>query len=489
MFSNRIDSAVFFGLVLLSSTLVGTNAEETENGIYNSTNDYSTPLSFAQWCGSAGGQNFCNLRLFMLVGGELMMVDSGSSTLAFCDTPNPDYVRDIQRVQVFDEFNEPRNLSQCTKYGAGTHGWYGETYTGTIESNGVVSTGGTFAIMNKSVGLVGNQCGPILEGSVGIENSTDAVRGIMGIGRNDKFMFSDQIIGESWTDGAIESGRCLRYECECPRPVAKGFYSSFMLSLYYNDIYQFAITWDGSIGKDSGKLLWNEEAESAIPDYYPKIPIVMERKLSNGLFSSNVSAIFVNGVNMNVSTLQYYFDTGSGYISLPSKVYDFVNESDEPSVIDFYYYTLEDWQFGNETFNTTFFNVTVTRELLDARVFRKSYAGLPKFFGLNVFRYIDNILINFNGTEAYFQSTIREHILDLPEDLPLGELIGSASNETQELNITNATTGEIETNTTTFISEVITNITQFSAAPNHWNTRSMVTTTVLFVSTVATCWL
>jgi len=418
-----------------------------------------------------------------------MMIDSGSSTMAYCDPPNPDFVTDIQRIQIFDESNQARNLSQCIRYGTGTHGWYGETYTGTIETNGVKTTGHTFAIMNKSVGLIGNQCGPVLEGSIGIENSTDAVRGIMGIGRDDKFSYEDMIVGESWTDGAIEMGQCLEMECECPTPIAWGFNSSFLSYLNQFDIYQFAITWDGSLGKHSGKLLYNEYAEKDILELMPKVPIEMDPLRSRRLWSTNVTSIGWNGVILNTATTHYFFDTGSGYISLPEQIYNIVNSTDQPAIIDFYVPTI-DWELGN----VTSFNVTVTRDLLDARVFRKGHDGGPFFFGLNVYRYLDNIMINFNSTQAYFRANIREHILDLPADLPLTRLAGSKSNETQELKIVDETTGEVNVNTTNFVSEFITNSTggenpdspSPTAAAHRWATGSSIKAILAYLVVVAT---
>ena len=41
---------------------------------------FGMPLSFAQWC----SKNFCNLRLFAVIGGELMMVDSVRIEEEYC---------------------------------------------------------------------------------------------------------------------------------------------------------------------------------------------------------------------------------------------------------------------------------------------------------------------------------------------------------------------------------------------------------------------
>jgi hypothetical protein len=51
-------------------------------------------MSFAQWC----TDDFSDLRLFAEIGGELLIVDSGSSSLAFCDYSDPDFVTDSLRM-------------------------------------------------------------------------------------------------------------------------------------------------------------------------------------------------------------------------------------------------------------------------------------------------------------------------------------------------------------------------------------------------------
>jgi len=368
--------------------------------------------------------------------------------LAFCDPPNTDFVTDQSRVNIYDGEGIPHNLSQCVKYGGGGHGWFGETYTGTIVTAGIKHEGQVYTIMNKQVGLVGNQCGPILEGSVGIEPNT-TVRGIMGTGSNDKYTYSDFINASTWTDLAIKTGMCIWNECVCPPPIASGFASTFMSKLAQHNIYQFGITWEGILGKNTGKMLWNEEAEKAIPDFNPKVAIEKDpTRTFGGLWGTNVTGIAMNWTMTNVSQTMYYLDTGAGYISLPAEIYDNVTDG---TVVSFFFDTL-DWEYGN----STQVNVTVTQELIDARVFRRASQGGIHLMGLNIFRYLDNLLISFNDTDPYFRATARaDHILDLPAKLPVGELATSVSEDIQELNVTNATTGEVKQNSTNVVSTTI----------------------------------
>jgi len=455
-------SGMFLTLLAFSSSLVGARADPEIDfaGIY---------VSFAEWC----TPDFCNLRFFTVIGGELLMIDSGSSSLAFCEAPNPDYVTELSHVAVYDEDGESNNISQCMLYGRGDHGWYGNTYTGTIETAGKKGDGQIFTIMEKHVGLNGNQCGPIFGESIGLADSS--VRGIMGIGRNDRYTYSDAINRSTWTDIAVSSGVCGWGECQCAQSVASGLNSTFLSALNNIEITQFAITWDGTLGENSGKMLWNEDAGKDIPEFKAKVPIEMDPQRSFGMFSTNVTRMVVDGVDMNVTQRQYIFDTGAGYINLPSEISESIKDG---SVVTFTMPAM-DWEYGN----TTDFNITVTQELIDAKVFRYVPAGSNSFFGLNIFRYFDKILINLDEAQPYFLASVRETpILELPAKLPVGKLAGSISNEMQQK--INATTID----STNIISTAIMNstgVTPASAAANIRNTGMVLTNVALAVATLA----
>jgi len=148
--------------------------------------------------------------------------------------------------------------------------------------------------------------------------------------------------------------------------------------------------------------------------------------------------------------------------------------------------TMDDWFLGN----TTYLNMTVTQELKDAGVFRRSAAGGIHFIGLNIFRYMDNLLVNFNDTQPYYRSNAREiHIVDLPDKLPLSsEFATSKSEDAQDLNVTNTTTGEIIQDSTNVISTAIMNNTGVMP-PSGASTRMMARVgsvfTILALVTVA----
>jgi len=353
-----------------------------------------------------------------------------------------------------------------------------DTFIGTIGN----LTGQVFTVMKKHVGLTGNQCGPIMPGSIGLENST--IRGILGIGRNDKFSFSDAVNETTWSEDTRRSlGRCNSFagECECPERLVRGINSTFIRNLEDHDIYQFAITWNGTLGLNTGEMLFNEDASKAIPPNFPKVPINTAKQLSFGLFGTNVTHMWVDGVYTNITQRNYIYDTGAGYISIPEELKPLFDDGNDHN-LTFIYPVIEPWDVNENCtedpdplycgLDYTSITMTVTQELIDARVFRwKSGDTSPHMFGLNGHRYVDNILVHLNGTK-YFQAIAREHIVDLPAKLPVGTLAGSVSNETQNIEdivIVNETTGNISKDNTNHISQTIMNITGMSAATSIWS--------------------
>lgn len=421
--------------VIIAMFLLSSSSLSSSVGVVRALVDMkgNLDMSFAQWC----TDDFCDLRLFAEIGGELLMVDSGSSSLAFCDYPDPDFVTNSMRLSTKDPSSGERvHISQCQKYGAtGSHGWYGESFVGTFESSttqtaagtGVKTSGVYYTIMQKAIGIEGNQCGDTIEGSIGLEKST--VRGIIGLARNDIYFISSEIDESTWTNTAVQTDNCNDRDCLCPtQPVISGVNSSFLNILgYWGVVRQFAIVWDGTLGKNSGKLLSGDDASKDIPNNTPKNPIETDPSKSMGLWSTNVTGIMVDGTDMEIGTRQYVFDTGSTHISLPSNVFEQVQKKELQSTVVFTIPTIS----GADS---STFTVTVTQELIDANIFRESKTETEiHSFGLNIMRFLNNVLINFDDiNQPYFMNVPRkDHILELPANLPVtGDLAGSESNVT-----------------------------------------------------------
>jgi hypothetical protein len=327
--NNSILIIRYASVIIAMFSLLSSSSLSSSVGVLTALADIhgNSDMSFAQWC----TDNFCDLRLFAEIGGELLMVDSGSSSLAFCDYPDPDFVTNSIRITKKDTSSgENVHISQCQKYGAtGSHGWYGETFVGTFESSttqtaagtGVKTSGVYYTIMEKAIGIEGNQCGDMKEGSIGLEKST--VRGIMGLARNDIYFISNEIDESTWTDTAVQTNNCNDGDYLCPtQPIFSGVNSTFLSIIGDYGVSQFAVVWDGSLGKNSGKLLSGEDASKEIPNNTPKNPVETDPSKSMGLWSTNVTGMMVNGKDMEIGTRQYVFDTGSAHISLPYNVFE-----------------------------------------------------------------------------------------------------------------------------------------------------------------------
>ena len=209
------------------------------------------------------------MRAYTEVGGRMINVDSGSSAIAFCEEPLG--VQDATPLLN----GEGEELSSFVRYGEVSNGintyWFGKTYTGglpwgssgsILEANysvmeEVENTNGV--LTSKTLGA-NDMCGtPSPErGALGITRNSE---GILGIGtKGEPFMPSRDIIyseeSESWSilyDNISERERVLK---------STNTESSFMRSIRSlpPEEQKFALTWNGSLGPNTGALLIGREA-------------------------------------------------------------------------------------------------------------------------------------------------------------------------------------------------------------------------------------
>ena len=190
------------------------------------------------------------------------------------------------------------------------------------------------------------------------------------------------------------------------------------------------MTWDGTLGKDSGTLLLGDAASSSIEQSAPAL--FLDRKYFDGsggygVYQTNVSGIELNGEVMPINVTQYVYDTGTPFISLPSAVYDDIYSSNETSTVVFSILTVEGGEAKIE--------MTITPELLEEGVFQSTFSDTDvHFFGLHIMRYLETVLLNFGSTYPFIKVLPREtFIIDLTTDLKVAEeLAGSSTNTTEE---------------------------------------------------------
>lgn len=416
--------------LLLAAALMAA-AEEPPKLDANANNiPDSFDISFAWWCAQIVSSNpiSCSFRAFADIGGVPCLIDTGSSTLAFCDEPAPPNIKDVSRAM---QISTDANVSQCIEYGGGSlsHGFFGDSYHGNVSYSSdhdpnLALDGVIFTVMEKMVGESGNACGPAAPGSRGMKDD-QSIGGIWGVASAalNNVVYSDDMDQAAVTwEGVPEDGQCnaTAGQCQCPQAFTI-VNDSLLQYLVQNGAEEWAISWDGSLGDGSGKMLFGDAASAALPVDAPKVPL----DFSDGFYRCNVTAIEVDGATMNQDgPISYIFDTGTPQLTLPPSVASALQGKTSGNVV-FYLDMINGADGEYATINTT-----ITLDLFNAKEFEIGSSGSYYFFGLPLMRYLDNVVLHFGGEQQYFMGIQREvHITDPPPKLPLtGDNDGKSMN-------------------------------------------------------------
>jgi len=361
----------------------------------------------------------------------------------------------------------------------GNHGWFGSSYIGSIveledTDEDTPTANSVFSVMDRLVGLNGNLCGPIKDGSIGLEQS--AVRGIWGIAgmipgtEYNTFVYNDGIDLSTWPDKGdrmVEAStnggtaQCKNEDnkdgdgCQCP-VVAATLPTNFNSAFKRRGADRYAINWDGTFGKNTGQILIGNEMNPnwKYGDKAPKIEMIHSAR---GVIKMNVLRMEVNGINIPINLTSYKIDTGSPNIALPQEVYDaikFDGGKNLPNVtnITFLIPTLNDDgddNSDNATITATKLELSATQELMNEGVFIPAPSGSTEnlgnntaeehlVMGLNIMRYAVAIGFVFApDPQPYLQFMPRtpQHILTSIKEIPVSEngLAGSFTNVTIDL--------------------------------------------------------
>lgn len=423
-------------LLLLATTAITTAADDPSTLGANAPNiPKSFDISFAWWCAQtvASSPISCYLRAFADIGGVPCLIDTGSSTLAFCDEPVPPNVKGVSRAMVL---STGANVSQCVEYGGGSlsHGFFGSSYFGNVSYSSdadanLALDGVIYTVMEKKVGESGNACGPAAPGSRGMKGNQN-IGGIWGVASAvlNNVVYSNDMdqAALTWED-VPEDGQCnaTAGQCQCP-PAFNFVYDSLLQYLVQNGAEEWAISWDGSLGDRSGKMLFGDAASAALPVDAPKVPL----DFSDGFYRCNVTAIEVDGATTNQDgPISYIFDTGTPQLTLPPNVVSALKASAAQGKtsgnVVFYLDMLNGADGEYATINTT-----ITLDLFNAKEIEMGSSDSYYFFGLPLMRYLDNVVLHFGGEQQYFMGTQREvHITDPAPKLPLaGDNDGKSMN-------------------------------------------------------------
>jgi hypothetical protein len=381
----------------------------------------------------------------------------GSSNLVFCQIPNPTKVYNVKRL-----VKDTKYLSQCATFSGGSHGWFGPSFIGAIvelddQDESTPTQNSVFSVMEKIVGMNGNSCGPIRNNSIGLELS--AVRGIWGIGGipgsgYNNFIYNDELDINKWpekgdrmvqADNPELKGAAICPDadtgCVCPAYQAE-LPSNFNVALARNKSDRYSISWDGTFGKNTGKLRLGDNIQSTLNntdnsdvssqqmssiDALPKIELHRD-SVDLGVLRTNISRIEVNDIDIPINITSYYVDTGSPSIYLPSQIYDAIK-----------------FEGGINITNITFFipsltgvgeikiDMSTTQELMNDGTFVPAREGSGTLImGLNIMRYAQTIEFSFAPNPSpYMQILPRSpHLLTPIKEILLSDngVAGSLTN-------------------------------------------------------------
>ena len=208
---------------------------------------------------------------------------------------------------------------------------------------------------------------------------------------------------------------CTKGGCECPSNAIQAMDASLMEQLKKNlprDLWQFAFTWDGTLGANSGRLLFGAAASSNLPADQPKVPLFDD----DGYFGMRVKDTIVNGVSSG-ENFTAIFDSGSTEIQMPGSLAQIVGAEHEKMAKS---------RGGDPELQVTFivetvdgdeaeFTVIYTNELYEEGAYGvTSLQGGTNMFGLHVLRFLDNLVLNVGAEPMYFQALQREKPIVAP---------------------------------------------------------------------------
>jgi|Transcript_66958 hypothetical protein len=237
---------------------------------------------------------------------QKLLLDTGSSTLAFCDSAFADKLKSLQS-----------EYYSCNIYGSATvkEGYWGAFYKGGVDISGSLQVSNAyFSVMKQQVSM---PC-------------TSGVSGIFGIA----FHQLDQATSEepsSWPSGGVGS---------CPRP-STDFVQPLMQYLNSEGATkQVGIYWSGNLGDGEGQLYLDGDATSNPHYNAAAAEKVGKAKLGTfGWYDINVQSVEFNGQAFSDITCDpqggspCIMDSGTPVLVVPQGAYDAMSKSQTGDLI------------------------------------------------------------------------------------------------------------------------------------------------------------
>ncbi len=382
----------------------------------------SISVDFNLFCDEIIG---CNFRAMGQVGGELMLLDTGSSTTAFCLPPVEGYVKNAKNLEI-----DGMQVSQCKHYGGleGGHGFWGPTSSGDIrvgsKQQGFVMRNSTFTTMQATVGLGGNSCG---EPSLGSRGVAAPLGGILGLAfkPNNEYqnLTAQDEVSATWN---ITGTGCYRSKGECLCAPDKGeLPANFQAHIEKRNPpkwTQWSLSWDGTLGPKSGSIQIGKRARTP---GVPKAKLVSNAPgLGDRYYVFNITQVGVNNQSLG-EVGACIFDTGTPMSTLPASFINMLTSklsATQPTTVE---WVLEGMP-GKEDVTITWDFPALGSNLDSVKAMFKDMInddGGPCMWGLDTYRFFETVTMNFGQpADSYFQFAPRaSSILTSYEELPLSQ--------------------------------------------------------------------
>lgn len=220
------------------------------------------------------------------------LLDTGSSTLAFCDSSLEDSLKSLKT-----------DYLSCNLYGSGNEGYWGFFFQGPISVGSDLSiNSASYSVMHQEVSM---PCGSGLQGIFGV-----------AFKQLDQAAYHPSAL--NWPTGGVGS---------CPAP-SKDFVGPLM-SYLKQDTPQgrLGIYWNGAVASSAGELYVGATAESN--SHYTAGTVQTATLGETGYYDVTINEFSFGGqkypVTCNTQTAPCLVDTGTPIMFVPSSVYQAIS--------------------------------------------------------------------------------------------------------------------------------------------------------------------
>lgn len=228
------------------------------------------------------------------------LLDTGSSTLAFCDSSLGDSLKSLQT-----------DYMSCNKYGSGNEGYWGFFYKGPITVGSDLNIASSYySVMHQEVSM---PCGSGLQGIFGV-----------AFKQLDQAAYHPGAL--NWPSGGV--GSC---------PASSTDFCGPLMSYLKQDTPEgrLGIYWNGVVGSSAGELYIGAEAESN--SHYNSGTVKTATLGETGFYDVTINQFVFGGSSYSVAckptgNTPCLVDTGTPIMFVPSEVYQAISNGQTGSL-------------------------------------------------------------------------------------------------------------------------------------------------------------